>query len=339
MEDYFIALILVLFSALFSGLTLGFFSLSKDDLERKARLGDSDAARVFKLRKNGNLLLCTLLIGNVSVNSVLSVYLGSIASGVVAALVATALIVIFGEIIPQATFSRHALVLGSRFSWTVRFFIFLFYPITKPIAFILDKILGEELSTVYSKKELVKLIEDHEDSKRSDIDADEERILKGALSFSEKTVEDIMTPRSAIFSLSHDVLLENGMIKRIVESGHSRIPVYKDKLENIVGIFYVKDLVSLEGDWQGVKVGTISRDKVIYVDYNKPLDDLLNAFKRTRNHLFVVLDEFGVVIGVVTIEDVIEEIIGSEIVDEYDKHVDMQKVALRKLKKRNINKI
>ena len=329
----------MLFSALFSGLTLGFFSLNKNDLERKAGLGDKTAKKVFNLRKNGNLLLCTFLTGNVLVNSVLSVYLGSISSGVSAAVMATVLIVVFGEIIPQATFSRFALILGSKLAWVVKIFIFLFYPVTKPLAFMLDKVLGEELPTIYSKKELVKLIEDHEDSKRSDIDADEERILKGALSFSEKTVEDIMTPRSAIFSLSQEIKLTNDTVKKIVETGHSRIPVYKDKLENIIGIFYVKDLVALNGDWRRVAVGTIARDNVIYVDYDKRLDDLLNAFKRTRNHLFVVLDEFGVVIGVVTIEDVIEEIIGSEIVDEYDKYVDMQKVALKKMKKRHINKI
>lgn len=339
MEDYIIVIFLVLLSALFSGLTLGFFSLNKNDLERKAELGDKIAKKVFNIRKKGNLLLCTLLIGNVAVNSIVSVYLGSIASGVVAATMATILIVIFGEIIPQATFSRHAMKLGSKLTWLVQIFIIIFYPITKPLALILDKVLGEELPTVYSKKELVKLIEDHEDSKRSDIDADEERILKGALSFSDKTVEDVMTPRSAIFSLSHDVKLTNEIVKKIVESGHSRIPVYKEKLENIVGIFYVKDLVALDGDWRRVAVGSIARSNVIYVDYNKRLDDLLNAFKKTRSHLFVVLDEFGVVIGVVTIEDVIEEIIGSEIVDEYDRHEDMQEVAISKMKKRNINRI
>ena len=121
---YFIIVVLVLLSALFSGLTLGFFSLNRDDLQRKVKLKDAQAIKVYQVRKNGNLLLCTLLIGNVAVNSTLSIFLGSIASGFMAGLIATSLIVVFGEIIPQAAFSRYALILGSKLAWLVRLFIF-----------------------------------------------------------------------------------------------------------------------------------------------------------------------------------------------------------------------
>ncbi len=336
--NYLIVIFLVIFSAIFSGLTLGFFSLSKDDLERKASLGNKRAKKVYKLRKNGNLLLTTLLVGNVIVNSVLSIFLGSIASGFYAVLLATALIVVFGEIIPQAAFSRFALDLGSRFAWLVNIFVYIFYPITKPLAFALDKVLGREMPTIYSKKEIAKMIEDHEDSHDSDIDADEERILKGALSFSEKKVEDIMTPRSAIFSLEGDEKLSKAMIKKVAGTGHSRIPIHKEGLDNIIGVLYVKDLLVRAGDLGKLTAEKLAREKVIYVDNDKPLDDLLNAFKRTRNHMFIVTDEFGGVIGLVTIEDVIEEIIGAEIVDEFDKHEDMQEVARRKAKSRKIKK-
>lgn len=336
---YFVTLVLIAFSGIFSGLTLGFFSLNKDDLERKAELGDKKAIEVFAIRKNGNLLLVTMLFGNVSVNTALSIFLGSITPGILAGLIATFLIVIFGEIIPQAMFSRFALDFGYKLSWLVKIFIFIFYPVSRPLAFVLDKILGEEIPTVYSKKELAMLIEDHEDSKESDIDADEEMILKGALSYSEKTVEDIMTPRSAIFAMSEDEKLNKENIKKITDSGHSRIPVFREKLDNIIGTMYVKSLISLDGDWRRVNVGSMIRNEPIFVDYDKKLDDLLNAFKKTRNHMFIVLDEFSVVIGLVTIEDVIEEIIGSEIVDEFDKHENMQAMAIGKAKKRNLNKI
>ena len=109
--DYFIVLVLVSFSALFSGLTLGFFSLNRDDLQRKSELGDKKAKKIYSIRKRGNLLLTTLLVGNVAVNATLSIYLGSIASGFIAGIIATGLIVVFGEIVPQATFSRFALML------------------------------------------------------------------------------------------------------------------------------------------------------------------------------------------------------------------------------------
>lgn len=329
---YLIVVFLILFSALFSGLTLGFFSLNKDDLERKAELGDKQAKKVYKIRKNGNLLLCTLLIGNVAVNSTLSIFLGSLASGLMAGLTATALIVVFGEIIPQAAFSRYALILGAKFSWLVRLFIIVLFPICWPLAWALDKVLGDEIPTVYSKHELMKIIESHEDLKESEVDKDEEKIIKGALSFSDKNAQDVMTPRTEIFSLEANQKLDQATMKRIFKSGHSRIPVYEEKLDNIVGLLYVKDLILSDNRKQDLS--KIIRKKVIFTDNKKPLDNLFNAFKRTRNHLFIVLDEYGMVSGLITIEDVLEEIIGAEIVDEYDQHEDLRKVARDKMKKK-----
>jgi len=335
--NYLIIIILVIFSAMFSGMTLGFFSLNKDDLKRKAKLGDKQAMKVYKLRKDGNLLLCTLLIGNVAVNAVLSIFLGSITTGVVAVFIATGLIVIFGEIAPQATFSRYALALGSKFTWVVRLFIIMLWPICRPLAYLLDKILGDEMPTVYSKHELVKLIEEHEDLKQSEVDEDEERIIKGALSFSDKTVQNIMTPRTEAFILKYDQILHKKIIAKIKNLGHSRIPVYKKDKDDIVGILYVKDLVG--EDWRDKTAGQVARDDVIFVDNNKTLDDLLNAFKRKKNHLFIVLNEFGGVSGIVTIEDVLEEIIGAEIVDEFDQYENLQAVAKRKASERGGKKV
>ena len=154
--DYLIVIILVLLSGLFSGLTLGLLSLDKNELKRKISLGNKQAKKVYTVRKKGNLLLCTLLLGNVAVNSTLAIFLGNIASGVIAGLIATGLIVIFGEIIPQATFARYALAVGARTAWLVKIFIIILFPICWPIAWVLDKTLGEEMPTVYSKKELMK---------------------------------------------------------------------------------------------------------------------------------------------------------------------------------------
>ena len=335
--NYLIITILIIFSAIFSGLTIGFFSLNKDSLKIKAKLGDKQAKKVYKIRKDGNLLLCTLLIGNVAVNSALSIFLGSIVTSAFAILIATSLIVIFGEIAPQATFSRYALTLGARFTWLVKLFIIILFPICRPIAYLIDKILGDEMPTVYSKHELVKLIEEHKGLKQSDVDADEERIVKGALSYSDKTVQNIMTPRTEVFLLKHDQILNKTIIAKIKNAGHSRIPVYKKDHDDIVGILYVKDLIG--ENWRDKTVGEMDRKEVIFVDCDKTLDDLLNDFKRKKNHMFVVLNEFGGVSGIVTIEDVIEEIIGAEIVDEFDRHADLQKVAKRKAKKRNLNKV
>lgn len=334
---YIVVVVLVVFSALFSGLTLGFFSLNRDDLQRKANLGNKKAQKILVVRKNGNLLLCTLLIGNVAVNSTLSIFLGDIASGVVAGITATSLIVIFGEIIPQAAFSRHALNLGSRLVWLVRLFMFVLFPICWPISWMLDKVLGNEMNTVYSKKELMKLIEEHEDMDESDVDEDEEKIIKGALSFSNKTARDIMTPRSEMFALEKNEKLTKALITKIYKAGHSRIPVYEDNIDNIVGVLFIKDLIA--EDLKDKTVGNILDKEIIFADHDKPLDDLLNAFRLKKIHMAIVLNEYSSVAGVVTIEDIIEEIIGAEIMDEFDKYEDLQKLAKQKASKKNVNKV
>ena len=313
---YVIIIILIGLSGIFSGLTLGYFSLNKDDLKRKAELGNKKAKQIYQIRQRGNLLLCTLLVGNVAVNSTLAIFLGSIISGVVAGFVATALIVIFGEILPQATFSRHALNFGAKLSWLAKFFIIILSPVCLPLAWMLDKILGDEVPTVYSKKELIKMVEHHEDLHQSDIDEDEEKIVRGALSYSQSRVKDVMTPKKEVFFLSADTKITDDILKQIKNQGASRVPIYDKTLHQITGLLYVKDLV--DNHHQNELVIDIARPNVIFVNINTPLDDVLNKFRQTRSHLFIATDNAKKFVGIITIEDVIEEIIGKEIEDEFD---------------------
>jgi len=147
-----------------------------------------------------------------TINSAIAIFLGSIASGVAAGLIATGLIVIFGEILPQAVFSRFALVLGAKTVWIVKIFLYILYPICWPIAWMLDKALGEELTTIYSKKELMKIMEEHKEDQDSDIGIEEERIVKGALTFSDKEVKDVMTPRTVMFALEFSEKIDKKII-------------------------------------------------------------------------------------------------------------------------------
>lgn len=328
MIDYIVVVVLILFSALFSGLTLGLMILNKQELRRKVSLGDKQAIRVYQVRKNGNLLLTTLLIGNVAVNATLSIFLGSITSGVMAGVVATSLIVTFGEITPQAIFSRFALSLGAKTAWLVEIFIFVLYPISKPIAMLLDKVLGEELPTIYSKQELMKIIEEHEDHKGSDVSEEEEKIVKGALSFSDEMVLDVMTPRTVINTLDADEEITCDIIEKLKTSGNSRVPVYEGGLDHMIGILYVKQLIG--GNVVGKKVRELTNMNVFFVDERQNLDDILEKFLHTHNHLFIVRNQFSEVTGLITLEDILEEILGEEIVDEEDVHNDMRKFARSK---------
>ena len=328
--EYFISLVLILFSALFSGLTLGLMSLDTQALRRKAALRDKQARKVLRVRERGNLLLATLLLGNVAVNAILAVYLGTIATGVLATVVATGLIFVFGEILPQAVISRHALWFGARTAWLVQLLIVLFFPVAGPIAWALDRLLGEEVPSVYTRNELLKLIEEHEDSHHSDIDQDEERIIKGALTYSEKTAADVMTPRSVMMILSESQKLTASVVKQLRTAGFSRFPVFKEDENTITGMLYMKDLIGRK--LQGKTVGSFTQSQVYAVHAHSKLDEILNAFIKTKHHLFVVLDEYDTLVGLITVEDVIEEIVGVEIVDEFDVYTDLQAVAQRRVK-------
>ena len=330
--NYVIVIILLLFSAVFSGLTLGLFSLNVSELKRKIRLGDKKAQKVYKVRKNGNLLLCTLLIGNVAVNSTMAIFLGSVSTGVVAGLVSTGLILIFGEILPQAVFSRNALKIGARTAWLVQGMIYLFSPVCYPISKILDYMLGKELPTIWSKSELGEIIKEHEDSPESIIDEDEERIILGALSFSEKRAIDVMTPRTVSYLLDAKQNINGDLLEEIKSKGFSRIPVYEGSYENIIGILYVKKLVGYSEE-KGLTVGDACEKRgVIFTNRDTRLDNLLNVFIQNRSHMALVYGEYGMFNGIVTLEDIIEEILKVEIVDEQDKTEDMQKLALAKYK-------
>ncbi len=325
---YLIVIFLVLLSGLFSGLTLGLLSLDKNELKRKISLGNKEAKKVYVVRKKGNLLLCTLLLGNVAVNSTLAIFLGNIASGVMAGLIATALIVVFGEIIPQASFARYALQVGARTAWLVKIFIFILFPICWPISWVLDKVLGEEMATIYSKKELMKIVEEHEGSKESDVDAAEERIIKGALSFSSETVEEVMTPRTVVYALELHTILDRHILETIKKEGFTRIPVYKEEMDSLIGVLYAKDLINIR---LGTKVEHLyKKDGGLVVQKDLHLDVLLQKFMKSKIHIAFVKNEYHGLEGVITLEDILEEIIRQEIVDETDQVTDMQKMARAK---------
>lgn len=316
--EYILSFILVAFSGLFSGLTLGLLSLDTQSLRRRAKRGDRDAQKVLPLRERGNLLLTTLLLGNVAVNTTLSIYLGGIASGIVAGILATALIVLFGEIIPQAVISRYALWFGARTYWCTRLFIFIAYPIAWPIAKVLDYALGSEMPTVYTHHELMDIISEHEDSEHSHIDADEERILHGALQFSHMKVHEVMTPVEQVVMFDEHQKLSENFLEKVNEYGYSRHPVYSNNRNNVVGILYVKDLIIEEDDIAIKDTEEAFDNTCLFVSPEAFLDNVLTRMLKSRQHLAIVRNKEKTVLGVISLEDIIEEIIQQEIEDEDD---------------------
>ena len=316
--EYLISIVLVALSGVFSGLTLGLLSLDTHTLKRRAKHGDTDAALIYPVRRKGNLLLTTLLLGNVTVNTTLSIFLGTIASGLVAGLMATALIVIFGEIVPQAVISRYAIWFGARTIWFTKLMLFVCFPIAYPIAKTLDYFLGSELPTTYSHKELMDIISEHEDSEHSAIDEDEERILHGALQFSHKKVAEVMTPVERVVMYPENQRLTEAFFVEVNNHGFSRLPIYRDDKSNAVGILYVKDLIVED---EGITIKNTDEafeTECLRVRGADLLDVVLAKMLKTRQHLALVISGNKTFLGVISLEDIIEEIIQQEIEDEDD---------------------
>lgn len=183
------------------------------------------AEKIYPVRQDGNLLLCTLLLGNVAVNALLSILLADKAGGIVGFVASTFLIVIFGEIAPQAFCSRHGLKVGSLTVPLVRVIMVLLYPITKPLALSLDYALGEELATVYSSSEIRKMLEIH--VQENALDKETANTMTGALLFKDIPVKQVMTPIDNTFMLSIDEKLNFQTISDIFKTGYSRIPVFE----------------------------------------------------------------------------------------------------------------
>lgn len=330
----FIVCILLCLSGLFSGLNLGLMALDTSELSVVMRVGSERergwAKKIYPLRKRGNLLLCSVLLGNVLVNAVLTILLDGLLADVnpvIPIVGATMGIVIFGEIIPQAICTRHGLQIGATVVPLVYLFVVLTSPLAYPISKFLDYLLGRELGTVLNRKHIVELIKEHQD--HNDLDKDEIEMVAGALTYADRSVSEIMTQLGDVFMLPITAILDFKTISDIFAKGHSRIPVYENERENIIGVLFMKELAFVDPD-DCTELSTIIKfykHNLDHVDDDMKLDDLLSQFIRGRSHMVVVQrivdpgdgrDPYRQNIGVATLEDVIEEIIQAEIVDETD---------------------
>ena len=187
----------------------------------------SYALKIYPLRAKGNLLLCTILIGNVLVNSTSTLILGNYLEGIFAAMGSTLLIVVFGEIIPQAACSRHGLAVGAHTRYITYFMMGLTYVVSYPLSVILDKSLGKELAAVYTRDKVRELVRRAKDGQVDGIDNRQFKLVSGALDFKKKTVEEIMVKIKDVFSLDINSTLDFDTFKTILYHGYSRIPVYE----------------------------------------------------------------------------------------------------------------
>ena len=285
--------VLMIMSGLFSGLNLGLMALDPTTLKIIMESGStrqrSHAKVIYRVRKHGNYLLCTLLLGNVLVNSTLTVLLNSvIGNGVYAVVSSTIAIVIFGEIVPQAICSRHGLVIGAYTIWITYIFMVVTFPLSFPISVILNCILGKEIGAVYKREqllELLKVTQGHHGLERDEVD-----IIAGALEFKKKTVEDVMTKFDDVYCIDVQSVLDFKTMREIYESGFSRIPVYEGDKQNIVGLLFVRDLAFVDPDDETPLTSLLSfyNHEVRFIFNDSRLDDILHEFTQGKYHLAIV---------------------------------------------------
>lgn len=326
--------LLLCLSGLFSGLNLGLMSLDISELEILINVGTSHeqsyAKKIYPLRKRGNFLLCTILLGNVLVNTVSTLILGDLVSGIYAALGSTFLIVIFGEIIPQSACSKHGLAVGAYTIPIMYFFMFVTSPLSFPISKILNVVLGQELATVYGRDKIRELLRNVED-----LGEKEFKIITGALDFNKKRVKDVMTQLDDVFMLELNDKLDFETIAKIAGHGFSRIPVYESKRDNIIGLLHVKDFTLLDPD-DNMPVKAILEfynHKIIFCDSDKLIDEMFEEFRMGETHLAFVtevvqqddLDPYVLCVGIITLEDILEELVQMEIYDEFDNKSEIEK--------------
>ena len=316
-------IILLLCSALISGTEVAFFSLSKTDLEKNA--DNAKKELVVGLLGRPKKLLATILIANNFINILivlLFAYLGeylfsSIASDTIKFLIevvlVTFLILLFGEVLPKVYANRNAFKFATFMVLPIKvlntLLTFLSIPLLR-LTNIVEKRLGRRNSdfSVETLSQALELTSEEATTK------EEQKILQGIVSFGNTETVHVMCPRTDLFALSDEESFEE-VIKKIVKNGRSRIPVYHDNIDEIIGILYTKDLLP------HLNKKTFQWKKILrppyYIPENKKLDDLLKEFQEMKNHLAIVVDEYGGTSGIVTLEDVIEEIVG-DISDEFD---------------------
>ena len=317
--------LLLMCSALISGAEVALFSLNRTDLEAGLKANPSKFKIIISLLERPKKLLATVLVANNFINIgivILFTYMGNflftgifnpILRFVVEVVVITFMILLFGEILPKIYASRNKVKFSNFMAYPLRILDIVFSPISLPMRGItlgIHRKLGKQKSNL-SVDQLSQALELTSDK---DTTREEQKILQGIVSFGNTDTKQAMRPRIDIFALN--ISQKYGeIIPEVISHGYSRIPVYEDNIDHIIGILYVKDLLPYidrkQFDW------TSLLREPFFVPENKKLDDLMAEFQEKKVHLAVVVDEYGGTSGLISLEDIIEEIVG-DISDEYD---------------------
>ncbi|MFV5694547.1 gliding motility-associated protein GldE [Flavobacterium sp. LB3P122] len=322
----FVGIFALLFcSAIVSGAEVALFSLSQKDIDETLQENVSKGKIISDLLEKPKKLLATLLVANNFINIGVVILFSFVGKNLFAAvnspilkfilevIVVTFLLLLFGEVLPKVYASRNNIKFAKLIAYPIAALDKLLAPISLPMrktTIYLHNKLGKQ-KTNFSVNQLSQALELTDSDETT---SDEQKILEGIVSFGNTDTKQVMSPRIDIFALEIEELF-SAICPKIIEKGYSRIPVYRDNIDQIEGVLFVKDLLphinTNEFDWK-----SLLREP-FFVPENKKLDNLLKDFQSMKSHLAIVVDEYGGTSGLVSLEDVIEEIVG-DISDEFD---------------------
>ena len=322
----FIGIFALLFcSALVSGAEVALFSLSQKDIDLTLQENVSKGKIISELLEKPKKLLATILVANNFINIGVVILFSFVGENLFAAvtspilkfilevIVVTFLLLLFGEVLPKVYASRNNIKFAKLIAYPIAALDKLLSPLSLPMraaTIYLHNKLGKQ-KTNFSVNQLSQALELTDSDETS---SEEQKILEGIVSFGNTDTKQVMSPRIDIFALEIEESF-SVICPKIIEKGFSRIPVYRDNIDQIEGVLFVKDLLphinTSEFDWK-----TLLREP-FFVPENKKLDNLLKDFQSMKSHLAIVVDEYGGTSGLVSLEDVIEEIVG-DISDEFD---------------------
>lgn len=315
------------FSILLTSMSISLKSMSLPYLRYWARKGDKVSKKIYPLKARGSAVQLTIeLLRAVFVSATL-VTMASIFGGILAWILGSVILflvfVVLGELYlrPVGTWLLYQL---SDFLLRAAYFL---KPITMPLGRTFDRFF-EEIPVTLTRAEIDQMVNMVQPAD-TDLSNNELRIVKHALQFGNKAVHDVMTPRSVISSVVETDIISPVLLDELHKSGHSRFPVFSEDKESVVGILYIKDLLEIR---EKTMVKDVMHKPVHYVNEERELDHVLQAFIRTKQHIFIVVNAFAEITGLITIEDIVEQVLGKPIIDEFDKYDSMRDVAEAKAK-------
>ena len=297
------------------------------ELKRRARAGDRTAATLLRAASYGSSLRTLLWIVIVLVGALFFTTLSRATEGWFAVLV-SGIVLWFGFIwLPAQEATRAGVWLASRAAPAFEKILQYLHPVLDKVVRFVRRHRPLHLHTgLYDKDDLLSLFERQKVQSDNQVDSQTLEIVEHTLRFADKKVSDILTPRRVVKSVSVDDTIGPILMTDLHKSGFSRFPAYEGKQDNIAGVLYLKDLVRAKS---GGAVAKVMSKQVCYVHEDQPLTEALDAILKTHQQLFVVVNSFEEYVGIVTIEDIMEEVVGKQIVDEFDQYEDLRAVAAK----------